>query len=299
MLVVEDEPDIQYILQAHFKKDGYDVLTAGSAEAGLKLARKYDPAIVLLDITLPKMSGLDMLRELRLFSKAPVLFLTAKKDEIDRIVGLKLGADDYITKPFSLEELRLRVKRILHHTSPSSGGMERQVRVGGVEIDFERHTVRVNGRPVALTPREFQLMKLLIEADGKVLSREQLSQGIWGEDKEPGHRHPDGGPDHHPPAQEAVAGAQADRDGEPAGYQSQDERGGPGALQEASRMSMKLLPGIENGHAHSANGDQDLPHDGDPVDPDLGVPEGRPGGAPARGPRRPLGQGRGGDQRPP
>ena len=181
MLIVEDEADIKYVLHANFKKDGYSVWTAGNAEAGLKLARKYDPSIILMDIMLPKMDGLEMLRELRQFSSAPVLFLTAKKDEVDRIVGLKLGAEDYITKPFSLEELRLRVKRILHHTRTSDGAPARPVRAGRIEIDVDRHLVRVNGRSVNLTPREFQLLRLLVEAEGRVVSRELLSQGIWGD----------------------------------------------------------------------------------------------------------------------
>jgi DNA-binding response OmpR family regulator len=173
MLIVEDEPDISFVLRANFMKDGYDVVTARSAEHGLKLAHRRDPAVLLLDIMLPKMSGLEMLRELRQFSLSPVLFLTAKKDEVDRILGLKLGATDYVTKPFSLEELRLRVKNLLRRrTRPlASAGT---VRVGGVEIDFERHEISVNGRAVSLTPREFSLLRALVDADGSVLSREQL-----------------------------------------------------------------------------------------------------------------------------
>jgi DNA-binding response OmpR family regulator len=183
MLIVEDELDIGYVLRANFKKDGYNVLAARTAESGLKLAREHDPAIVLLDIMLPGMDGLEMLRELRRLSQAPVLLLTAKEDEIDRILGLKLGADDYVTKPFSLDELSLRVKAILGRFSRSDGAADGLIRVGGVEVDVERHETRVNGRAMKLTPREFDLLRLLIDAKGKVLSREQLARGLWGDER--------------------------------------------------------------------------------------------------------------------
>jgi two-component system alkaline phosphatase synthesis response regulator PhoP len=184
LLIVEDERDINYLLRTHFKKEGYTVFAAGTAEAGLKLAQKHRPDLFLLDITLPKMDGLELMQKLRETSSAPVLFLTAKKDEVDRILGLKMGADDYITKPFSIRELSLRVKAILRHTAPAAQASDAKViRVGGVVLDFERHEVRVNGRPVGLAPKEFLLLKLLIEADGKVLSREQLARNIWGEDE--------------------------------------------------------------------------------------------------------------------
>lgn len=181
MLIVEDEPDINYVLRSHFKKEGYNVLSAATAEAGLKLAHTHKPDIFILDISLPKMDGLELMQKLRQESQAPVLFLSAKKDEIDRIVGLKLGADDYITKPFSIRELSLRVKAILRHTSGKPGpSKEKAARVGGIEIDFERHVVKVNGAPVGLAPKEFQILKLLVEADGKILSRDQLAQSLWG-----------------------------------------------------------------------------------------------------------------------
>ncbi len=113
MLIVDDEQDLCHLLRVNFRKDGYNVLIARSAETGLDLARKHNPAIFLLDIMLPKMDGLEMLCELRRHTQSPALFLTARKDEIDRILGFKLGADDYVLKPFSLEELRLRVQMIV------------------------------------------------------------------------------------------------------------------------------------------------------------------------------------------
>lgn len=180
MLIVEDESDIRFVLKSNFSKDGYKVEAAKDAEAALKIARKLDPEIVISDIMLPGMSGLDMLPELRRFSGAPVLYLTAKKDEVDRILGLRLGAADYVSKPFSLEELRLRVKTLLRrHTRPAAG--EKVVRTGGLEIDLERHLTTVGGRAVNLTPREFGLLKALIEADGRVMSRERLIEILCGE----------------------------------------------------------------------------------------------------------------------
>ncbi|UPT74752.1 MAG: response regulator transcription factor [Elusimicrobiota bacterium] len=181
LLIVEDEQDISYVLKANFKKEGYNVLTAPSAEAGLKLARAHKPDIFILDITLPKMDGLELMQKLREETAAPVLFLTAKRDEIDRIVGLKLGADDYITKPFSIRELSLRVKAILRHmTGRPAAGKEKTTKLGDIEIDFERHEVKVHGASVSLAPKEFQILKLLVEADGKILSRDQLAQHLWG-----------------------------------------------------------------------------------------------------------------------
>jgi DNA-binding response OmpR family regulator len=180
MLIVEDESDIRFVLKSNFGKDGYDVEAAKDAESALKIARKHDPEIVICDIMLPGMSGLDFLPELRRFNAAPVLFLTARKDEVDRILGLRLGAADYVSKPFSIEELRLRVKTLLRrHVRPAAG--EKVVRTGGLEIDLERHLTTVGGRSVNLTPREFGLLKALIEADGRVMSRERLIEQLCGE----------------------------------------------------------------------------------------------------------------------
>src|SRR5882762_5905038 len=114
VLVVEDESALQFILSSNLKREGYEVISARNGEAGVKLARKHRPDLVLLDIMLPKMDGLEVMRLLRQESQVPVLFLTAKKSEVDRVLGFKLGADDYITKPFSLEELLARVKAVLH-----------------------------------------------------------------------------------------------------------------------------------------------------------------------------------------
>ena len=187
VLIVEDEKDIREILRLHFAKEGYKVHAAPTGEAGLKLALKLHPDLLILDISLPKMDGLDLMRRVREFSAAPILMLTAKRTEVDRVLGLKLGADDYITKPFSLRELALRVRSILRRTMAGPRpAADKILRAGAVELDYERRETRVKGRLVPLTPKELLLLKLLIEADGKILSRGQLARGIWGEDESSG-----------------------------------------------------------------------------------------------------------------
>ena len=184
ILLVEDEEDLIYILSSNFRKEGFDFLIAKTAEAALQIARKHQPALVISDITLPGMDGLEMVRLLRQESQVPVLFLTARKDEVDRILGFRLGADDYVSKPFSIRELICRVKAVLHRASPRSPDTRQGfLRVGGIEVDQGRHEVRVNGKHRRLTPREFKLLILLIEADGKVLSREDLLKRLWGYDE--------------------------------------------------------------------------------------------------------------------
>jgi len=184
VLVVDDERDINFILCSNLKREGFRTLSAFSAEAGLEQAKKHRPDLFILDIMLPKMDGLELMRLIRQDSNAPILFLTAKKDEIDRILGLKLGADDYIVKPFSVREVIARVKAILRRTHGAVRGKTKSVaRIGGIEMDFERHEVKVSGKRLNLSPREFQLLKLLAEAEGKVLSRERLAREIWGDDE--------------------------------------------------------------------------------------------------------------------
>lgn len=186
LLIVEDEKDLVRLLIYNFEKEGYNVLSAYDGEEGLEVARTQKPDIILLDIMMPKMDGYTFCRELRRTSDIPILFLTAKKSEMDRILGLKLGADDYVTKPFSIGEIIARVKAILRRTKNGAAKKkkgEAGLRVGGLEIDLERHEVRVKGKAVELTPKEFEFLKLLIESDGRVLSRDILMEKIWGYDR--------------------------------------------------------------------------------------------------------------------
>ncbi|MFI5348912.1 MAG: response regulator transcription factor [Elusimicrobiota bacterium] len=181
MLVVEDEKDLIRLIRHNLEKEGYQVVSAGDAESGLKSIRKAKPDLVILDIMLPGMDGLELLRVLRREYRTPVILLSAKRGETDRILGLKLGADDYVVKPFSHGELLARVEARLRPASPPTE--ERPTAIGGLSIDIARHQVTVKGKLVRLAPKEFALLKLLIEADGKVLSRDQLLELIWGHDK--------------------------------------------------------------------------------------------------------------------
>jgi len=148
-----------------------------SAEAGLKLLCKSEPDLVVLDIMLPGMDGLELLRLVRLKSEVPVILLSAKGAELDRVLGLKLGADDYVVKPFSIAELLARVSARLR---PRPKAAAKAAASGPLRVDFARHEVKVKGRTVRLSTKEFQLLRLLLEADGNVLSRERLLELIWG-----------------------------------------------------------------------------------------------------------------------
>lgn len=182
ILIVEDEKDLARLLQYNLEKEGYQVVSANDGENGLSLFQKKKPDFVILDLMLPKVSGLDILKTIRQTSEVPVLILTAKKEEIDRVLGLELGADDYVTKPFSVREILARVKSILKRISPQKA-TNNLTRAGTLEIDVARYEVRLDGSPVALSSKEFEFLKQLIEVDGKVLSRDQLLENIWGIDR--------------------------------------------------------------------------------------------------------------------
>lgn len=185
ILVVEDEKDIVRLIKYNFEKEGHKVVAAHDGETGLALARKEAPDIIILDIMLPKLDGLEFCRTIRADSRVPIIFLTAKKSEVDRILGLRLGADDYLTKPFSVGELLARVEAILRRTGSQAQkeSVAAVLRAGDLEVDAERHEVRVKGKPAALTPKEFEFLRLLFRADGKVLSRDTLLERVWGYDK--------------------------------------------------------------------------------------------------------------------
>lgn len=186
ILIIEDEKDIVRLLRYNLEKEKFRVSFARDAEAGLKLARKVKPDLILLDIMLPKMDGLEFLRTVRAEIKCPIILLSAKRSEMDRILGLKLGADDYIVKPFSLGELQARIAGHLRRAAGAltNGEAKKNISMGKMDVDFERHEISVGGKQVYLAPKEFAILKLLIEANGKVLSREQLLQLIWGHDKD-------------------------------------------------------------------------------------------------------------------
>lgn len=186
ILIVEDEKDLVKLIRYNLEKEKFRVSSARDAETGLKLARKSKPDLILLDIMLPKMDGLEFLRTIRPEVDIPIILLSAKRSEMDRILGLKLGADDYMVKPFSIGELQARITGHLrrHAGGTANGEAKKSVTIGAIAIDFERHEILVAGKPANLAPKEFAILKLLIEARGKVLSRDQLLQMIWGHEKD-------------------------------------------------------------------------------------------------------------------
>jgi two-component system alkaline phosphatase synthesis response regulator PhoP len=182
ILVIDDEPSIINLVSAYLKPEGYEVFTAADGNAGLKAARAFKPDLIILDLMLPGMDGIELLSRLRRESDVYVIMLTARTDETDKIVGLSVGADDYVTKPFSPRELVARVKAALRRIKTGTGsGAERSVMsFKRVYIDVGAHTVTVDGAPIELTSIEFELLIALAENRGRVLSREQLLEKVWG-----------------------------------------------------------------------------------------------------------------------
>lgn len=181
VLVVDDEPHIVALVAYHLAKSGYRVVTATTGPDALDRARRERPSLVILDLMLPGMSGFEVLQKLRVdpgTNDVPVLMLTARRDEHDRIEGLSLGADDYLTKPFSPQELVLRVKAILRRAGPSASA-HNIVSIGTISIDRSAHRVTVDGADVELTPTEFKLLLLLAERKGRVQARSHLLQSVW------------------------------------------------------------------------------------------------------------------------
>jgi two-component system, OmpR family, alkaline phosphatase synthesis response regulator PhoP len=181
ILVVEDEKDLIRLLKYNLEKEGYNVLTAGDGEAGLQIARREKPDFVILDLMLPKLDGIAVCQALRQDSAIPILMLTAKKEEVDRVLGLELGADDYLTKPFSVRELLARIKSILRRTQ-APGPVRSARRFGQLSIDFDRYVVTVKDKTAPVSAKEFEFLRALIEARGKALTRDQLLERVWGQD---------------------------------------------------------------------------------------------------------------------
>ncbi len=182
ILIVDDEKNIVDILKFNLKKEGFDTMEAYDGEQGLELALSQKPDLILLDIMLPKMDGFTVCRKIRQTLSTPVLMLTAKEEEVDKVLGLELGADDYITKPFSPRELIARVKANIRRTAlaeniTSTGNI---IKCGGLEIDVDRYEVRHNNEVVELTLREFELVKFLAVQQGQIFSRESLLEKVWG-----------------------------------------------------------------------------------------------------------------------
>ncbi len=186
IIVVEDDRALADVLSYNLTREGYQVLTASDGVRALELARERRPDLVLLDIMLPGMSGLEVCRVLRKETRVPILMLTAKDSEIDKVVGLEIGADDYVTKPFSMRELMARVRALIRRAEitepPSVPEAEPIVTFAGVVIDAARRRVTLAGSLLNLTPKEFDLLTFLARNKGIVFSREQLLEKVWGYD---------------------------------------------------------------------------------------------------------------------
>jgi two-component system, OmpR family, alkaline phosphatase synthesis response regulator PhoP len=184
ILVIDDEPSIINLVTAYLKPEGYEVYTATDGNAGLKSALAFKPDLIILDLMLPGLDGIELLTRLRRESDVYVIMLTARTEETDKIVGLSVGADDYVTKPFSPRELVARVKAALRRIKTgTTGGEERRVlSFKHIAIDVGAHAVSVDNVPIELTTIEFDLLRALAENRGRVLSREQLLEKIWGAD---------------------------------------------------------------------------------------------------------------------
>ena len=185
ILIVEDEPSMVAGLRDNFEFEGYEVVTAGDGEAGLERALADSPDIVILDVMMPKLSGLDVCRQLKGKRPAlPIILLTARGQEVDKVVGLELGADDYVTKPFSIRELLARVKAVLRRAKVLPVDQERFA-FENIEVNLRRHEVRRSGEAIPFSTKEFELLKCFLSHPGEALSRDRLLDEVWGYDNYP------------------------------------------------------------------------------------------------------------------
>src|SRR5687767_12083093 len=182
ILLVDDEQSVQTLLAYPLRKDGFEVVAAHDGREALDRFAEQRFDLVILDLMLPKLDGIEVCRRMRSRSQVPIIMLTAKGDEIDKVVGLEMGADDYITKPFSLREFRSRVKAALRRSRMLGGGPDEEpIESGELRIDFDRRAVEVRGEEVRLTYVEFEILTALARVPGRVLSRETLLEQVWGD----------------------------------------------------------------------------------------------------------------------
>ncbi len=179
ILIVEDDPNTNTLIKTYLEREGFTTLIATDGAKALQLARQQNPGFIILDIMLPKVDGWEVCRQLRTFSNVPVLMLTAREEEIDRVTGLSIGADDYMVKPFSPRELVARIKAILRRSRPLIPEKEHKLRCGALELDPEKHRVSLEGHPIHLTTAEYKLLKTLMQAPGRVFSRDELLDAFY------------------------------------------------------------------------------------------------------------------------
>lgn len=180
VLVIEDEKGLQDILKTYLEKNGYSAFIAGDGRSGLELIEKYDISLVILDVMLPDMDGWRVLREFRETSDVPVIMLTARGEEYDKLLGFELGADDYVVKPFSPRELMARIKALLKRVD--KGGAKNVLEWKGIVLDIDSREVYVDSNKIDFTPKEFDLLKYLMENRGRAITREQCLERVWGYD---------------------------------------------------------------------------------------------------------------------
>jgi two-component system phosphate regulon response regulator PhoB len=182
ILIVDDEPDVADLVAYHLRAKGYQVETVNDPTASIGAARSFLPDLLILDIMMPDLNGMQICRIIRAdprLQQVPIIFLTAKAEESDRISGFETGCDDYICKPFSTKELVLRVQSILRRVSDEAPAEAKHLQAGQIVLDIERHEVTLHGRPVELTATEFKLLRLLMERRGRVQTREHLLINVW------------------------------------------------------------------------------------------------------------------------
>jgi len=182
ILIIEDEARLASTLAYNIREEGHEAVIEPDGPAGLDAARRERPDLVILDLMLPKMDGLEVCRLIRRDSDVPIIVLTARSRELDKVVGLEVGADDYVTKPFSMVEMLARIKAALRRSN-AQVRREEVIRAGDLEIDVERHRVMISGVEVELRPKEFELLRVLIAKRGRVFDRTSLLRTVWGEDE--------------------------------------------------------------------------------------------------------------------
>ena len=181
LLIVDDERLLVKGLKFNFEQDGYEVETAGDGEEAVRIARSHNIDLIILDLMLPKMDGLEVCQKVRETSNVPIIMLTAKAEDMDKILGLEYGADDYLTKPFNILELKARVKAILRRRGNKTDHDDNEISKSGIKLDRMSRTANVDGRVIELTVKEYDIMELLMTNTGRVYSRDDLLDIIWGE----------------------------------------------------------------------------------------------------------------------
>lgn len=184
ILVVEDEENIRTNIKEYLENQHYQVLEAGDGELGLELVESMKPDLIILDLMLPKVDGMEVCKQVRRHHNTPIIMVTARNEEIDKLLGLELGADDYITKPFNILEVKARIKAIMRRTSPAKPKTvdDSVIEKGDLKLDCESRRLFILGNEINLTAREFELLELMVKNENKVYSRENLLTMVWGQD---------------------------------------------------------------------------------------------------------------------